>query len=1338
MVEGAMEKRAKDKLGPVGGKQLVIFVDDLNMPKKTSFESPFQPPLELLRLWIDYGGWYDRQKCSWRAVLDSQLLGAMAPPGGGRNDIAQRLQSRFALINLTFPADAQIVRMFDAILHSKFVDYDNEIKALSVGIATATLSTYKMVINDFFPTPEKFHYVFNIRDVARVIQGVLMASIKTIVSPEAMLRLWTHECQRVFADRFIQTASRDEDRFRDILVQNMQEAFGKDWGTVMQDSINAKAGPMFCALLTEQEDGIVYEEVNNYGKIKQALEEKLENFNVEPKLIPMDLVLFSDAIGHVARIHRILMQPRGNAMLVGVGGSGRQSLTHLAAFIAGYSVFCIEITKNYRMIEFREDMKRLYQATGCEGKRTVFLFNDTQLKEEGFLEDINNILSSGEIPNLFSKDELPAICDAVRKAAVAAGLEEVPDQLWRFFISRVRTNLHIVLAMSPVGDGLRTRCRMYPGLVNSTTIDWFHTWPADALQEVAMKFLSDVQLEQDSYKASIGAVFAEMHLSVCDESEHMRSQLKRYNYVTPTNYLELVKGYKRLLAEKVNEIGSSAMKLANGLAKLEEARIQVEEMSVELEAKKIVVAQSQRDCEDLLVEIVSERRVADEQRKQVEAESNRISKEAEECNQIAADAEAELEIALPALEKAMEEVEKLDKGSVSEMKAYTQPPKAVQTVMIAVMTLMGKPPDWVTAKKTLNEANFLQQIKGFNKDNITNSILSKIKKFIDQPDFHPDQVREKSDAAGALCTWVHAMYIYASVAKEVAPKRHRAREANESLAAKQAALAEAQADLAEVTEKVNKLKQRYDASVNEKNRLHDEAEALEQRLDRADKLVNGLQGEYVRWQGSIVGLNSSLAKVVGDALVASAFLSYTGPFETIFRSRMTQGWLRVLKDLQLPYTANFDFSTFLARPTDVRDWNIQGLPADAFSTENGVIVTRSARWPLMIDPQGQANRWIRSMERASLRVVDLKMRDFLREIEHAVQYGMPVLIQNVLEELDPALEPLMGKQILKVGSREVIRIGDKDLDYSHDFKLYITTKLSNPHYTPEISTKATVVNFSVKREGLEAQLLGIVVEQEEPSLEQRKSELTVLVATGKRKLAELEDDILRLLSESKGSLLEDTELVVTLQTSKITSEEVMEQLRIAEDTEIQIDNAREGYRAAAVRAAIAYFVLDDMSRVDPMYQFSLDAYIALFCSSIVDSRTEVDKHVLVQKRCENINHYHTRAVYDYTCRGLFEAHKLLFSLQLCLKIMEEIGKIPKEELAFFCYGGAAVDRATQRRNPSPDWVKDADWDAVIELDKLPALSGIASGFEQLNRDWKNWYLSPKVCLTHLLAADDID
>lgn len=227
------------------------------------------------------------------------------------------------------------------------------------------------------------------------------------------------------------------------------------------------------------------------------------------------------------------------------------------------------------------------------------------------------------------------------------------------------------------------------------------------------------------------------------------------------------------------------------------------------------------------------------------------------------------------------------------------------------------------------------------------------------------------------------------------------------------------------------------------------------------------------------------------------------------------------------------------------------------------------------------------------------------------------------------------------------------------------------------------------------------------------------IAAGKKKLVELEDKILRLLNEAKGSLLDDEQLVNTLQTSKTTSQEVSEQLTIAEQTEIKIDTAREGYRPCASRASTLFFVLNDLGRIDPMYQFSLDSYIELFNLSIDKSQ----RSSKLEERITNLNEYHTYAVYRYTCRGLFEKHKLLFSFQICTKILESAGKLNMDEYNFFLRGGIVIDKENQMDNPCTGWLSDGAWDNITELDKLTNFHGIITSFEQYPRDWNVWYTS---------------
>lgn len=1330
VIENVMEKRSLNRFGPIGGKKLVTFIDDMNMPTKDTFGS--QPPLELLRQWVDYSCWYDRKKQTLKYFIDMQIVAAMGPPGGGRSVISSRFQSRFNLVNMTIPEQAQLKRIFETMLVPKLADFNDEIKPLAIPIVAATIQLYQNVLETFLPTPANCHYLFNLRDMAKVVQGLLLSDKHNVSSRDGILRLWVHESLRVFSDRL--TSHEDRQIFKKKIDDLLGVHFQTDWGRILSSAPDRikENGPLFTYVFSAaaSDDATSsppqYQEVTDMKMLKTFIEEQLENHNAEPGFIPMNLVMFSDALMHILRIHRQLMTARGNLLLVGVGGSGRQSLTRLASFIGGFKVFQIEVVKNYRMIEFHDDIKKLYQQVGIQEQKTVFLFSDTQIKSESFVEDLNNILSSGEIPGLFEKDEQAGIIDGVRLRARAQGVKETKENLWDFFISEVRRNLHVALAFSPIGKGFRNRCRQFPSLVNNTTIDWFNEWPADALQEVGMKFLEEKNVANDKQRPKLAAVFAVVHTSVSAASAQILASMKRHNYVTPTNFLSLVTGYVDLLLEKSAAITDTRDKLKNGLAKLEESRLQVEEMSKQLEERKIVVAQKNKDCSDLLVVIVSERRVADEQRKQVEADSERIGKEEAETKKIADDAQKDLDEALPALQRAMLEVENLDKKAIAEVKVYSQPPELVSMVMCAVMILFGLQPTWAQAKTKMNDVNFLQQIKTFDKDSIRDKTIKELKKYTTKPQFNSDIVRKVSSAAGALCSWVLAMDVYSGVFRVVLPKKEILKKSQQALAIKQRDLQIAKEKLQEVTEKVEGLKRQYDGSVSEKNALREEAELLELKLSRAEQLVKGLAGERERWQISIAEKNENLLNVVGDALVAAAFISYAGPFDSFYRGSLVDTWMNRVTQQGLPIAQKFSFTDFLADPTDVRSWNAHGLPRDPLSTENGVITTRGKRWPLMIDPQGQANKWIKAMEGSRLEVVDPMMKDLLRKLEGGIRFGSPVLMQDIQEELDPSLEPILNKSIIRIGNREIIRLGEKELDYNRDFRFYLTTKLHNPHYTPEVSTKTTIVNFVVKEQGLEAQLLGITVQLEEPALEEQKSDLVIRVAAAKKKLIDLENEILRLLSAAKGSLLDDESLVTTLNASKTTSEEVTSQLIISEETEKKIDAARMGYARVALQSSTLYFVLNDMTSVDPMYQFSLESYESLFKDSIVKSRNLKNQGALSEELTERINainEYHTYAVYAYACRGLFERHKLLFSLQMCVRVLQSVNKLAMDEYDFLLKGGNLISQDEKVANAASEFLGDSAWASIVELNKIARFHGLVSSFEQNTKSWKGWYQS---------------
>lgn len=196
----------------------------------------------------------------------------------------------------------------------------------------------------------------------------------------------------------------------------------------------------------------------------------------------MDLVLFTDAIEHIVKIHRVITTELGHALLVGVGGSGRKSLSELATFIAVYQIEVLEMVKGYGFTDWREDMKnKLFFASGYEGSPYVFLFSDTQIINEAFVEDINNILNNGEIPNLYNAEDYGNIIESVKEAnKLNPDFKQIADDnnaVYNIFVKNARNNIHLCLAMSPIGEDFKRRLRMFPSLVNCCAIDWFLPWP---------------------------------------------------------------------------------------------------------------------------------------------------------------------------------------------------------------------------------------------------------------------------------------------------------------------------------------------------------------------------------------------------------------------------------------------------------------------------------------------------------------------------------------------------------------------------------------------------------------------------------------------------------------------------------------------------------------------------------------------------------------------------------------------------------------------------------------------------------------------------------------------
>ncbi|KAJ3297193.1 Dynein heavy chain 3, axonemal [Borealophlyctis nickersoniae] len=1335
-----LDKRRKGVFGPTHGQRCVIFVDDLNMPAREKYGA--QPPIELLRQWMDHGMIYDLKDTSIMQLVDIQFVAAMGPPGGGRNPVTSRFLRHFNTVGITTFDEITMKHIFGTIMewHLTSNGFQPALVGMKNQLISSTLELYQSAIANLLPTPAKSHYLFNLRDVARVVQGLLLMAPERFQEPPKLIRLWCHEVYRVFYDRLVDDADRTWffTSIKDLATRSFgvrfEEVFGhldanKD-GKVEDDDMRS----LMFGDYTQPDVAVrYYDEVADVGKVSEIIKGRLDEYNQVTKT-PMNLVIFRFAVEHVSRVSRILKQPAGHALLVGVGGSGRQSLTRLAAYMSEYQLFQVEISKSYGTNEWRDDLKKILTAAGGKGVPSVFLFSDTQLQQESFLEDINNILNTGEVPNIFASDEKAAVIEQVRNALAKENpkLDASPAALYSQFVARCKENLHVVLCMSPIGDAFRNRLRMFPSLVNCCTIDWFQVWPEDALEIVAQRFLEEVELSPE-VRPKVVAMCKEFHTGTRMLSEKFYEGLKRRNYVTPTSYLQLIQTYKQLLDIKRKEINALKMRYVVGLDQLASASSQVGAMQKELNALQPQLVQTQAETDKIMEVIQRESVDVEKKRALVKVDEEVANKKAGEAKAIKDECEAQLAEAMPALESALDALNTLKPTDITVVKSMKNPPGAVKLVMESICIMKGIKPArikdpggsgkmvedyWGPAQKMLSDSHFLQDLKQYDKDNIDPKIIEKIRKtYIPNPEFDPNIVKNSSGAAEGLCRWVRAMDKYEVVAKVVGPKKEALGKAEAELAVEMAKLNSKRAELKEVEDKMEALETNFRNMTAKKADLENQVDLCGKKLDRAEKLIGGLGGEKDRWGEAARSLAITYDNLTGDVLLSSAVIAYLGAFTSTYRQMCLGEWNQRCVDQKIPCSPNFSLVNTLGDPIQLRAWNLAGLPNDLFSSDNGIIAAKTRRWPLFIDPQGQANKWIKNMEKANrLAVIKLSDSDYIRQLENAIQFGTPVLLENIGEEVDSVLEPLLTKQVFKQSGVMCIRLGEAVIEFSPDFKFYITTKLRNPHYLPELSTKVTIVNFMITPEGLEDQLLGIVAAKERPELEEEKNRLVISSANNKKQLKEIEDKILAILSTSQGNLLEDESAINALTSSKVLSDDIAQKQKISEETEKQIDITRQGYKPIATHSSILFFVIAELANIEPMYQYSLVWFINLFSQSIADS----DKSDVLETRLENLRSHFTYSLYCNVCRSLFKKDKLLFSFLLCIGLMRGRNEIDGEEWMFLLTGGVLME-PNPPPNPAPEWLSEKSWGEVLRLSGLPAFKGFSKDFRESISTWKDIY-----------------
>ena len=612
---------------------------------------------------------------------------------------------------------------------------------------------------------------------------------------------------------------------------------------------------------------------------------------------------------------------------------------------------------------------------------------------------------------------------------------------------------------------------------------------------------------------------------------------------------------------------------------------------------------------------------------------------------------------------------------------------------------------------------FLKELQDVDGTTIDESIIKKLQPILALEIFNKESMMSKSEAAANLCDWVVNLVGFNKIYKVVQPKVEKQKAAQAEFDAAAAKLKAVQDEVAKLQAKLQALEKSLKKATDEKDVVEAEAQKNRDRLALAKRLVDGLADENTRWTKSVHDLKEKGRTLLGNVLLASGFISYVGAFNQKFREGLWKNiWLPDIIERKIPLTDDVDPLRVLSGESDWAKWQNEGLAADRVSLENGAIVLKSTRWPLMIDPQLQGVKWIRNRMANTnlLKVTQLNQKNYIRVVQLAIQSGHTVLIESCPEDIDATLNPVLSRAIIHRAGEEFIKLGSDEIIVNSNFKLLLQTKLSNPHYKPEIAAQCTLVNFIVTEKGLEDQLLALVIKKEKPELESERTSLVRAINDYMVSLTDLENELLERLSNAPDDILSDESLIEGLEKTKQTAIEIEQKVQQAKTKEIQINAARNEFALVASEGSWLFFLINQLHIIDHMYQFSLNAFNVFFHKAMVKaiSAEEVSQRVINLRQSIRIT------IFTWVVRGLFETHKLILCAQLCFKLMSKNALHESFNPLYFDY---LIRGSKKTGDKKLDWLTQGQWNALEYLTTLPGFEKLLTDIVSSPNRFKEWF-----------------
>eukprot|EP01105_Mastigella_eilhardi_P022238 TRINITY_DN5471_c0_g1_i1.p1 TRINITY_DN5471_c0_g1~~TRINITY_DN5471_c0_g1_i1.p1 ORF type:complete len:3987 (-),score=1077.90 TRINITY_DN5471_c0_g1_i1:1263-13184(-) len=1275
---------------PKESERLILYLKDINLPKPDKFAT--MQLISFLQQLICYGGFFD-DKCERLSLERIQIVCSMTPATAGRHPLSTRFTANARIFFVDYPDKAQLQEIYAIYLGPvirECVKTPMWKQASNIPKLAATMVHCYSEVRRKFTTEQFAHYIFTPRDLTNWTLGLLRYEY-----PESLefFEVWKHEGCRIFKDRLVGEGSQ---RFFDTVVDTSLKT---DW----QMDIDLK-GQFFTTLASETGRRNRKLGKTPRKKVDSLVEKNLAHY--ERDVRDLRLVLFPEVIDHVLRVDRVFSSHGGSLLLVGKSGVGRRSAVSLVAFMHRMKLVSPNVNKTYNLKSFTTDLKQVLNIAGVEGEHVAFVLEDHQILEPDFLECINSLLSAGEVPGLYAPEELDTVLAPLKDECVAQGFF---GGLFSFFVSRVRQNLHVALLMDDSGREFTSRCQANPALYTKCSIQWWGQWSAEGTGYVPTVFLSEVFPDAEITKtAAITNQFIQIHKSMEGRG------------ATPRTFMSFLNVFKTIFTSKVQQAQNELGSLKGGLAKLVEASETVDSLSRDAAVNRDQLQKAKARANEMMKQIEEKMQDAATKREEMKQLSDQLQGEKQKTQNQKEVIEEKLSKIQPILDQARLAVEGIQKRNIDDIRILQKPSQTIGDIMEGVVRLLGHTEvSWNSIRNFLAKPGVVSDIVHYDPSSVSPEVRAAVEAHLKdkKASFEHEKAMFASQAAGPLAQWVKAVVSYAQVKHSIAPLEGKLAKANKKLLIAEKKITTLQINLEELNGEIEKMRQQYQEITEEAMKHKIALDDTERVLNQAQMLMGKLGGEHARWEARAKEIEEQLRDLPAGSVLAAAFITYMGGASEDERQGTVEKW-KEISNLK-----GWCFTRFMSTETEIVTMRKDKLPTDDLSTENALIIKWTPGVPFIIDPSSTSIEWLKAYigeQTNRFEVMTQEDPKFVNKLELAIRFGKTLLIQEV-DKIHPILFPVLRQDFIKQGPQLSVQIGDKAITFSEDFHLYLSTRDPQPDLSPDSRALICEVNFTVTRSGLEGQLLGITLQNEKPKLEQEKMASLLQEEKNKQEMVNLEAQLLEQLGQAKGNVLQNQQLLDSLNETKRKSAEIEKSLAASQQMQEELDRQRNVYRRIAKYGSALFFVLTDLGKINHMYHFSLNSFLPLFHKALksvgpttaADSVTAERADVTV-KRIDAITDTLKRYLFDYVTRSLFKADRLMFAMHLVHSIETHLFQPKEWELFTGLLAGAAYPKSDR----FPTW---APKDRAAQFAELDAnLPKVIVSMSLTDSEWTGW------------------